>query len=57
MSAVGLAVVRARTMIERLAPDSAIGRLSSWASLVAAVVVFGAGVWLVAQAVAGAPAL
>lgn len=57
MFAVGLAVVRGRVMIERLAPDSAIVRLSASASLVAAVVVVVAGIWLLAQSIAAAPAL
>lgn len=57
LAAVGLAIVRARTLIERVTPESVTGRLSAAVSLVAAVVVFGAGVWLLAQAIAAAPVL
>jgi nickel/cobalt exporter len=57
MTGVGLAMVLARDRLERLPRRSSGGRLVRHAPLVAAVVVFGVGVYLTVQAVAGRPVL
>jgi ABC-type nickel/cobalt efflux system permease component RcnA len=57
MSAVGLAMVFARTRLDRLPMGSAPGRLARHATLVAAVVVLAFGVYLTAQAIGGRPVL
>jgi nickel/cobalt exporter len=55
LSAVGVALVLARERLDRLPQSSGLGRLAQHASLIAAVVVLGFGVFLTAQAVVGRP--
>ena len=55
MSGVGLAMVFARSRLDRLPSASALGRAAVHAPLVAAFFVFGLGIWLTGQAVFGAP--
>jgi nickel/cobalt transporter (NicO) family protein len=57
MSAVGLAMVFARTRLDRFPSGSGAGRLAHHATLVAAVVVLAFGVYLTAQAIGGRPVL
>jgi ABC-type nickel/cobalt efflux system permease component RcnA len=57
MSGVGLAMVFARTRLDRLPSGSGAGRLARYATLVAAVVVLAFGVYLTAQAIGGRPVL
>jgi nickel/cobalt exporter len=57
MSAVGLAMVFARTRLDRFPSGSGAGRLARHATLVAAVVVLAFGVYLTAQAIGGRPVL
>ena len=57
MTGVGLAIVFARTRLDRLPSGSAFGRLARHAPLVAAVVVLAFGLYLTAQAVGGRPVL
>jgi nickel/cobalt exporter len=57
MSAVGLAMVFARTRLDRFPSGSGAGRLAHHATLVAAVVVLAFGVYLTVQAIGGRPVL
>jgi ABC-type nickel/cobalt efflux system permease component RcnA len=57
MTGVGLAMVFARGRLDRLPARSSGGWLVRQAPLVAAIVVFGVGIYLTAQAVAGRPVL
>jgi ABC-type nickel/cobalt efflux system permease component RcnA len=57
LGGVGLALVYARGRLDRLAPSSRLGRLSSAAPLVASVVVLALGVWLTEQAFLARPLL
>jgi len=57
MSGVGLAMVFARTRLDRLPSGSSLGRLARHAPLVAAVVVLAFGLYLTAQAIGGRPVL
>ena len=57
MSGVGLAMVFARTRLDRLPSGSGLGRLARHAPLVAAVVVLAFGLYLTAQAIGGRPVL
>ena len=57
MGGIGVALVLARGRVDRMAPGSALGRLSSAIPLAAAVLVFSLGLYLTAQAVAGTPVL
>jgi nickel/cobalt transporter (NicO) family protein len=53
LGGIGLALVLARGRLDRVESTSALGRLSSAVPLVASVLVFGLGVYLTIQAVAG----
>lgn len=55
MTGVGLAMVFARSRLDRLPSASGLGRAAVHAPLVAAVFVLGLGLWLTQQAVFGAP--
>ena len=57
MNGVGLAMVFARTRLDRLPSGSSLGRLARHAPLVAAVVVLAFGLYLTAQAIGGRPVL
>ncbi len=57
MGGIGVALVLARGRVDRMAPSSALGRLSNVIPLAAAVLVFSLGLYLTAQAVAGTPVL
>jgi ABC-type nickel/cobalt efflux system permease component RcnA len=57
MTGVGLAMVFARTRLDRLPSGSGFGRLAGDAPLVAAVVVLAFGLYLTAQAIGGRPVL
>ena len=57
MTGVGLAMVFARTRLDRLPSRSGFGRLARHAPLVAAVVVLAFGLYLTAQAIGGRPVL
>jgi ABC-type nickel/cobalt efflux system permease component RcnA len=57
MSGVGLAMVFARTRLDRFPSGSGLGRLARHATLVAAVVVLAFGLFLTAQAIGGRPVL
>jgi nickel/cobalt transporter (NicO) family protein len=57
MTGVGLAMVFARTRLDRLPSSSGFGRLARHAPLVAAVVVLAFGLYLTAQAIGGRPVL
>jgi nickel/cobalt exporter len=57
MTTVGLAMVFARTRLDRLPSRSGIGRLARHAPLAAAVVVLAFGLYLTAQAIGGRPVL
>lgn len=57
MGGIGIALVLARGRVDRMAPSSAIGRLSGAIPLAAAVLVFSLGLYLTAQAVGGTPVL
>ena len=57
MTGVGLAMVFARTRLDRLPSGSGFGRLARHAPLVAAVVVLAFGLYLTAQAIGGRPVL
>jgi len=57
MSGVGLAMIFARGRLDRLPTSSRLGRASTFAPLVAGIVVLMLGLWLTVQAVAGQPAL
>jgi nickel/cobalt exporter len=53
LAGVGVLLVRGRMLVDRLPAGSGLGRLSSWAPLAAAVLVFGVGLWLTTQAMVG----
>ncbi len=53
MAGLGLALVRGRDRLARLAAHARLGTLAPWAPLAAAVLVLALGVWLTAQAAAG----
>ena len=57
MAAIGLTAIRARAILGSRSADARLRRLSSAAPLLAALVVFGFGVWLTGQALAGRPIL
>jgi ABC-type nickel/cobalt efflux system permease component RcnA len=57
MGGIGIALVLARGRVDRMAPTSPLGRLSATIPLAAAVLVFGLGLYLTAQAVGGTPVL
>lgn len=57
MAGIGLAMVFARGRLDRVGSGSPIGRATAYVPLVAAVLVFGLGLYLTAQAVGGAPTL
>lgn len=57
MAGIGIAMVVARGRLERVDAGSALGRVGAVVPLVAAVLVFGLGVYLTFQAVAGTPVL
>jgi ABC-type nickel/cobalt efflux system permease component RcnA len=57
MTGVGLAMIFARTRLDRMPSRSSLGRLAAVAPLVASVAVLGLGVVLTYQAVAGTPVL
>ena len=57
MTGVGLAMVFARTRLDRLPSGSGFGRLARHAPLIAAVVVLAFGLYLTAQAIGGRPVL
>jgi len=57
MGGIGIALVLARGRVDRMAPSSPLGRVSSAIPLAAAVLVFGLGLYLTAQAVGGSPVL
>ncbi len=57
MAIIGLAMVYARGHIDRIGNGSSLGHLTASVPLAAAVLVFGLGLYLTAQAVGGAPTL
>lgn len=57
MGGIGVALVLARGRVDRMAPTSPLGRLSGDIPLAAAVLVFGLGLYLTAQAIGGTPVL
>jgi len=57
MTGVGLAMVFARTRLDRLPSGSGFGRVARHAPLIAAVVVLAFGLYLTAQAIGGRPVL
>jgi nickel/cobalt transporter (NicO) family protein len=57
MVGVGLAMVVARGRLDRVGSGSALGRVTTYVPLAAAVLVFALGLYLTAQAVGGAPTL
>jgi hypothetical protein len=57
MTGVGLAMIVARTRLDRMPSRSSLGRLAAVAPLVASVAVLGLGLVLTWQAVAGSPVL
>lgn len=57
MAGIGLAMVVARDHVDRLPAGAGLGRARQLVPLVAAVLVFGFGLYLTAQAVGGAPTL
>lgn len=57
MGGIGVALVLARGRVDRMAPSSPLGRVSAYIPLAAAVLVFGLGLYLTAQAVGGTPVL
>jgi ABC-type nickel/cobalt efflux system permease component RcnA len=57
MSGVGLVMIVARSRLDRMPSRSGLGRLASAAPLVASIAVFGLGLYLTWQAVAGSPVL
>jgi ABC-type nickel/cobalt efflux system permease component RcnA len=57
MAGIGLAMVYARGRIDRVGSGSPFGRVTASVPLAAAVLVFGLGLYLTAQAVGGAPTL
>jgi hypothetical protein len=57
MAGIGLAMVFARGRLDRIGSGSPVGRATAYVPLVAAVLVFGLGLYLTAQAIGGAPTL
>ena len=57
MAGIGLAMVFARGRLDRVGSGSPLGRMTSYVPLVAAVLVFGLGLYLTAQAIGGTPTL
>jgi ABC-type nickel/cobalt efflux system permease component RcnA len=57
MAGIGLTMVYARDHVDRISSGSAFGRVTASVPLAAAVLVFGLGVYLTAQAVGGPPTL
>jgi hypothetical protein len=57
MTAVGLAMVFARTRLDRVPRSTSLGRFASFVPLVASVAVVGIGLVLTWTAIAGRPAL
>ena len=57
MAGIGLAMVFARTRLDRMPAGTGLGRLRDVVPLVAAVLVFGFGLYLTAQAIGGTPTL
>ncbi|HYH92520.1 MAG TPA: hypothetical protein VD763_05115, partial [Candidatus Saccharimonadales bacterium] len=57
MAGIGLLIVAARGRLDRLPSGGGLGRARDLVPLVAAVLVFGFGLYLTAQAIAGAPTL
>ncbi|MBF8290374.1 MAG: hypothetical protein HW391_1342 [Chloroflexi bacterium] len=57
LGGVGAAMVLARERLERLPTNSALGRLTAQAPLVASIAVLGIGLWLTVQAIGGATVL
>ena len=57
MGGIGIALVLARGRVDRMAPTSPLGRVSGYVPLAAAVLVFGLGLFMTAQAVGGTPVL
>ncbi len=57
MTGIGLAMVVARGRLDRVPAGQALGRLRGAVPLVAAVLVFGFGIYLTVQAVGGTPTL
>ena len=57
MGGIGVALVLARGRVDRIAPSSSLSRVSGFIPLLAAVLVFGLGLYLTAQAVGGSPVL
>ena len=57
MAGIGLTMVYARDHVDRIGSGSAFGRVTASVPLAAAVLVFGLGVYLTAQAVGGPPTL
>ena len=57
MAGIGLAMVVARDRLERVGSGSPLGRATGYVPLVAAVLVFGLGLYLTAQAIGGTPTL
>jgi nickel/cobalt transporter (NicO) family protein len=57
MTTVGVAMVFARTRLDRLPSGSAFGGIARHATLIAAVVVLAFGLYLTAQAIVGRPIL
>ena len=57
MAGIGLAMVVARDRVDRLPSGGGLGRVRELVPLVAAVLVFGFGIYLTAQAIGGTPTL
>jgi nickel/cobalt transporter (NicO) family protein len=57
MTAIGLAVVLARSRLDRMPTDSGLGRIARFAPLAAAVVVLAVGIYLSIQTIGGRPVL
>ncbi len=57
MAGIGLAMVFARDRLDGIGSGSPLGRVTAYVPLAAAVLVFGLGLYLTAQAVGGAPTL
>ncbi len=57
MAGIGLAMVFARGRLDRIGSGSPLGRVTAYVPLAAAVLVFGLGLYLTAQAIGGSPTL
>jgi ABC-type nickel/cobalt efflux system permease component RcnA len=57
MTGVGIVMIVARTRLDRMPSRSSLGRLATAAPLLASVAVFGLGIVLTVQAIAGRPVL